>query len=76
MCNFRCLAQVAVGRENQEFVSAKSCALIARADAFAHGFRSQRNDCIASGMTTQIVDQFEIIDINEQHRIALLMPRQ
>ena len=76
MCNFRCLVHVATGRKNQKFISAKSRALIASADAFAHGFRSQRNDRIASGMTTQIVDQFEIIDINEQHRIALVMPRQ
>ena len=75
MCNFCCLVHVANGRKNQKFVSAKSRALIARADAFAHGFRSQRNDRIASGMTTQIVDHFEIVDINEQHRIARGMPR-
>ena len=50
--------------------------MIASADAFAHGLRSERNDRITSGMTTQIVDHFEIVDINEQHRIARLMPRQ
>ena len=61
--------------QKSRLVSAKSRTLIASADTFSYGFSSERNDGIASGMPTQIIDHFEIVDINEQHRIAGLMPR-
>ena len=48
------LVHAATGRKNQELVSAKSRALIPSTDAFAHRLRSERDDRIASGMTTQI----------------------
>ena len=77
LCDALCLIRCAAFKNNRKFVAPKSSYGVSSANRFAYEFADLLQHLIAGRVTTGIVNQLELVQVNEQQCIfSVLVARR